>query len=171
MTCMWDCVYSMLCCFHVKDLHRLCDHWTGVNLSIDAYYKGLVEQDVCVFCEKKKKSTLQYACDFGLLCFVMTNRWAPEWLLLTRWSSYLDREAQTLEDSWGQSVPHQSCHYPCSTWMLAGSLLPGCNRENLHHYIMKSKWKSEAQSDIVLLFIDLHMLPFSSHLICGGGLS
>lgn len=101
----------------------------------------------------------------------MINKQAPEWLLLTRWSSYLDREAQTLEDSGGQSVPHQSCHYPYSTWMLAGSLLPGCNRENLHHYIMKSKWKSDAQADIVLLFIDLHMLPFSSDLICGGGFS
>lgn len=44
----------LLCCFHVKDLHRLCDHWTGVNLPIDTHYKRLVEQDVCVFCERRE---------------------------------------------------------------------------------------------------------------------
>lgn len=91
----------LLCCFHVKDLHRLCDHWTGVNLSIDTHYKRLVEQDVCVFCEKREVhyNMQLWMCntDFGcMLCLIsfflgggakkilfghVTSRPAREWLL------------------------------------------------------------------------------------------
>lgn len=55
-----------------------------------------------------------------------------------RASSYLDIEARIPEDSWEQSVPRRSCHCPYSTWMLAGSLLPSCSRENIQYYTVKS---------------------------------
>lgn len=38
----------------MEDLHRLRDHGTGVDLSVDAHYEGLVQQDVCVFCRRGK---------------------------------------------------------------------------------------------------------------------
>lgn len=99
-------------------------------------------------------------------CFFTRSLSLRMWL-----SSYLDREAHTLEDSWGQSVPHRSYHCPYSTWMLAGSLSPGCSRENIHHYIVKSKWKQikvwrriDIITSLFYFFYQLAFLfSFSSH--------
>lgn len=41
----------------MKDLHGLGDHGTGVDLSVDAHYEGLVQQDVCVFCRRGEKGS------------------------------------------------------------------------------------------------------------------
>lgn len=118
-----------------------------------------------------------YGCFIRTLvaCFVsLQTGW--EWLeLLTRSSSrrmwlstYLDRGAHILEDSWGQSVPHRSSRCPYSTWMLAGSLRPGCGRDvSITLWKVNENWS--VKTDITSFFLN-NWLPFSSSILSGADL-
>lgn len=65
-----------------------------------------------------------------MLCLSLQTGWERlELLTRSAEDTYLDRGAHTPEDSWGQSVPRRSFRCPYSTWMLAGSLRPGCGRD------------------------------------------
>lgn len=59
VSCQKSCTLELCCCFHMKDLHRLWDHRTGVNLSVDPHQKRLVKQDVGMFWRMKKREKKQ----------------------------------------------------------------------------------------------------------------
>lgn len=61
----------------MKDLHRLGDDGTGVDLAVDSHDEGLVEEDVCVFCRGGERmcqdmQQRMHSVRFGWGCFEQT---------------------------------------------------------------------------------------------------
>lgn len=106
-----------------------------------------------------------------MLCSSLQAGWERlELLTRSSWrmwlSTYLDRGAHTLEDSWGQSVPHRSFRCPYSTWMLAGSQQPGCGRDiTITLWKVNENWS--VKTDIASSFF---LIPFSSSILSGADL-